>query len=71
MRRQLLSLAHLLEQGTEPPMAARPDLYQVRSTSFVIKRTESWIDASAAAQPAPPYVTAMNSSMINNAGARE
>src|SRR5438552_5969220 len=53
MRRQLLSLAQQLESGIEPSMAARPEQYRVRSTSFVIKRTESWIEATAAAQPTP------------------
>jgi phthalate 4,5-dioxygenase len=52
MRRQLLALARQLEQGTEPPMAARPDLYRVRSTSFVIERSASWVEATAAAPPA-------------------
>jgi phthalate 4,5-dioxygenase len=53
MRRQLMGLARQLEEGTEPAMARQPEVYQVRSTSFVIKRSESWIEASAAAQPTP------------------
>jgi hypothetical protein len=57
MRRQLQALARQLEEGMEPPMARRPDLYRVRSTSFVLKRAESWIEATAAAQPVPEAVT--------------
>jgi nitrite reductase/ring-hydroxylating ferredoxin subunit len=57
MRRQLQALARQLETGVEPPMAARPDLYRVRSTSFVLKRSQSWIDATAAEQPVPAAIT--------------
>src|SRR5919199_845696 len=53
MRRQLLNLARQLEQGVEPLAASRPELYRVRSTSFVIPRSASWIDATAADMPAP------------------
>jgi phthalate 4,5-dioxygenase len=56
MRRQLLDLARQLEAGIEPPMAFRPDLYRVRSASFVIKRSESWLEATMAAMPVPAAV---------------
>jgi phthalate 4,5-dioxygenase oxygenase subunit len=56
MRRQLLDLARQLEAGTEPPMVQQPELYRVRSTSFVIKRTASWLDATVAAMPLPAAV---------------
>ncbi len=59
MRRQLLALARQLEEGVEPSMASRPDLYRVRSTSFVIKRSESWIEATKAAQPLPEALQAI------------
>jgi len=52
MRRQLLKLARQLEEGHEPSLPSRPELYRVRSTSFVIKRSASWIDATAADMPA-------------------
>lgn len=57
MRRQMQALARQVEEGVEPPMARRPDLYRVRSTSFVLKRSESWIEATAAAQPVPAAIT--------------
>jgi hypothetical protein len=56
MRRQLLDLARQLEAGTEPPMAKQSELYRVRSTSFVIKRTASWLDATLDAMPVPAAV---------------
>jgi nitrite reductase/ring-hydroxylating ferredoxin subunit len=59
MRRQLLGLARQLEAGVEPSMAARPELYRVRSTSFVLNRSESWIDATRAAQPGPEVLQAI------------
>jgi nitrite reductase/ring-hydroxylating ferredoxin subunit len=51
MRRQLMELARQLELGKEPPMAARPEVYRVRSADFVLKRSESWVEATAAEQP--------------------
>ena len=59
MRRQLLALARQLEEGVEPSMAARPELYRVRSTSFVLRRSESWIEATKAAQPVPEVLQAI------------
>jgi phthalate 4,5-dioxygenase len=57
MRRQLQGLARQLEDAVEPSMAKRPDLYRVRSASFVLKRSESWIEATGAAQPVPAAIT--------------
>lgn len=59
MRRQLLALAHQLEEGVEPSMAARPELYRVRSTSFVLNRSASWIEATKAVQPVPEVLQAI------------
>jgi phthalate 4,5-dioxygenase len=56
MRRQLQTLARQLEEGVEPSMAARADLYRVRSTSFILERSASWIEATAAAQPVPEAI---------------
>src|SRR5579864_5113284 len=48
MRRQLLRMARQLEAGVEPEMAKAPGVYHVRSTSFVIKRDESWVEHTLA-----------------------
>jgi phenylpropionate dioxygenase-like ring-hydroxylating dioxygenase large terminal subunit len=57
MRRQLLRLAQQLEQGHEPAMVYQPDAYRVRSASFVIPRSTSWLETTAAAMPAPLTLT--------------
>jgi phthalate 4,5-dioxygenase len=53
MRRQLLKVGQQFQQGVEPAAASQPNLYRVRSTSFIIPRNQSWVEATDADMPAP------------------
>jgi phthalate 4,5-dioxygenase len=44
MRRLLLRLVRDFEQGVEPPAAAQPSAYRVRSTMFFLPAGESWVE---------------------------
>jgi len=63
VRRRLLRAARALsEQGSDPPAVDRPELYQVRSASAVLRREVAWAEALGAWHAARSGLTPLDES---------